>query len=162
MKKVFFIFVIIIILITGIYFVIRKPSTQPAQSTDTREQSSEQAQIKDLSGKNVQNNTESATNTEQTSSAEKTSKIVVNYTDNGFNPSSLEIKKDQTVQFVNQSSDGMWVASGPHPAHTNYPEFDAKKNIPSGEIYEFTFAKVGEWKYHNHVSSGKFGSVTVK
>ncbi|MBM2818244.1 MAG: hypothetical protein HW401_834 [Parcubacteria group bacterium] len=87
---------------------------------------------------------------------------VVNYTDSGFSPASLEIKVGESVQFVNQSNGGMWVASGPHPSHTNYPEFDAKKNIPSGGIYEFTFTKAGQWKYHNHAKASAFGTIIVK
>ncbi len=55
----------------------------------------------------------------------------------------------------------MWTASAPHPQHTNYAGFDQLKSVPNGGTYEFTFTKVGTWKYHNHVAPTFTGSVTV-
>ena len=90
--------------------------------------------------------------------------VTVNYTGSGFNPATVEINKGDTVRFVNQSSGGMWVASSPHPTHTDYPSFDEKGTVQNGSSYEFTFLKVGSWKYHNHVNfpGGGFGTVVVK
>ena len=157
MKSKFYIVVIIAIIIVGLYFVFKKSPAQPVQTQDENNSSLE----------SVQNNTEEMGpgemgNMDETPSIETISKVVVNYTDSGFNPSSIEIKKGDTVQFVNKSSGGMWVASGPHPTHTIYPEFDAKKRVPNGGIYEFTFTKVGQWSYHNHAGSEKSGTVIVK
>ena len=140
--------VVIIIVIIGIYFAVKKPSDQsPANQNQAQGLSSSDADTM---------------NREQSSIGEKISKHAVFYMDKGFSPSSLEIKVGETVQFVNNSSGGMWVASGPHPDHTAYPEFDPKRNIPSGEIYEFTFTKIGEWKYHNHTKAGMYGAIIVK
>ena len=86
----------------------------------------------------------------------------VTYTDSGFSPSTLTIKKGETATFKNMTSGSMWVASSPHPAHTDYPEFDAKRGIAPGETYEFTFTKTGSWKYHNHVNLGKYGTIVVQ
>jgi plastocyanin len=88
--------------------------------------------------------------------------MMITYTDTGFSPSSLTIKNGQTVAFKNESAGDMWVASAPHPTHTDYPEFDAKKAYKSGESYSFTFNKVGTWKFHNHAKPTNFGSVTVE
>ncbi len=84
--------------------------------------------------------------------------IEVNYSKDGYNPNSLEIKVGDTVKWI---SDGapMWTASAKHPTHEIYPEFDQKSE---GNIYEFTFTKVGTWKYHNHLSANHFGSIIVK
>jgi plastocyanin len=84
------------------------------------------------------------------------------YSDSGFSPGSITVKVGDTVMFKNDSAGGMWVASAPHPVHTDYPEFDAKKIYNKGEIYSFTFQKVGTWKFHNHVKPSHFGSVTVQ
>lgn len=161
MKSKLFIFIIIIIVIIGVYFAVKKPSVQaPTIQDQTQTQSSSSANS--VSSAMEEMTSEQMINHEQSSNGEKISKHVVNYTDKGFNPASLEIKAGETVQFVNNSSGGMWVASGPHPAHTAYPEFDPKRNIPSGEIYEFTFTKIGEWKYHNHTKAGVYGTIIVK
>lgn len=87
---------------------------------------------------------------------------VVTYTGDGFSPSSVTIKVGDVVKFVNGSSLAMWVASAPHPSHTNYPEFDQKTAVDKGMSYEFTFTKAGTWKYHNHRSASDSGTVIVK
>lgn len=83
---------------------------------------------------------------------------VVEKTDAGFAPNSVTIKKGTAVKFVNKSAAPMWVASAPHPTHTDYPEFDQKAN---GDIFTFTFDKVGSWKYHNHSPFSSGGVVIV-
>mgnify|MGYP001590098068 CR=1 FL=1 len=115
--------------------------------------------------------TATATTTEQTAPTP----ITVAYTDQGFSPASVTVHVGTTVTFVNQSSKKMWVASAMHPAHTVYsgtslsqhcPDtantaFDECVAVSSGGSYSFTFNKVGDWKYHNHVGSSDFGSVVV-
>jgi plastocyanin len=84
------------------------------------------------------------------------------YNGSAFDPANVEIKVGESVAFVNRSATGMWVASAPHPTHTDYPGFDAKKSYGQGESYVFTFTKVGTWKFHNHMNPTAFGSITVK
>lgn len=86
----------------------------------------------------------------------------VTFSGSSFSPSSLEVKVGDTVTFVNNSSLGMWVASAPHPTHTDYPEFDAKQVYNPGEVYAFTFTKAGNWKFHNHLNPTYFGVIVVK
>ena len=160
MKSKLIIFIIIILAIIGIYFAVKK---SPAQAPTIQEQAQTQSSSSEMTTNGMEGMTEEEMmNHERTSVGAEISKHIVNYTDKGFSPSSLEIKVGETVQFVNQSSGGMWTASGPHPSHTAYPEFDPKRNIPSGETYEFTFTKIGEWKYHNHTKAGMYGTIIVK
>ncbi|MEK7513019.1 MAG: hypothetical protein AAB601_02360 [Patescibacteria group bacterium] len=86
---------------------------------------------------------------------------VVRYTENGFSPNSLLVMRGDTVRFVNESSHLLWVASAPHPTHTNYPAFDARRAYAPGEVYSFTFTETGEWKYHNHRNVSFGGSISV-
>lgn len=105
-------------------------------------------------------NAKTSSNTNSTD--QNTNQNVISYTDSGFSPKSITVKSGDTVVFKNESSRGMWVASAPHPMHTDYPEFDAKKVYAKEEMYSFTFQKVGAWKFHNHVNPMDFGSVTVE
>lgn len=158
-NKLFIVIIIIILIIIGIYFAVKNPYVEAPGNQDQTQNSSSA----NNSGIGMEGVTrEQIMNHDQSPIGEKISKHVVFYTDKGFSPSSLEIKAGETVQFVNNSSGGMWAASGPHPDHTAYPEFDPKRNIPSGEIYEFTFTRIGEWKYHNHTKAGMYGTVIVK
>lgn len=85
----------------------------------------------------------------------------VTYTDNGYVPDVLTVKAGTTVSFVNQSAGGMWTASDMHPTHQLLPGFDELASVPKGGSYEYTFTKVGTWKYHNHVNATDGGTVIV-
>lgn len=104
---------------------------------------------------------------------------IVTYTDSGYSPNSLTsltIKSGETVTFKNESSKTMWTASSGHPSHMDYDgsslrehcqnavnaSFDSCAGIQPGNSWQFTFSKKGMWKFHNHLSSNHYGSVTVE
>lgn len=86
---------------------------------------------------------------------------VVTYTDAGYAPKEITVKKGTTVTFRNESVSGMWTASGTHPTHKLLPGFDQLKSVMKGGTYEYTFLKVGRWQYHNHLKSTDGGMVIV-
>ena len=94
----------------------------------------------------------------------------VTYSDSGFTPSTVNIKRGDTVTFVNRSVQDMWPASNPHPAHTAYPvqggckasTFDACQGVHPGGSWSFVFTAAGTWGYHNHLNSGYQGSIVVQ
>lgn len=86
----------------------------------------------------------------------------VEYSSQGFSPQTVTIKSGMTVTWTNKNADGMWVASDPHPTHTDYPGFDALKSIPTDGTYSFTFTKTGTWGYHNHLNPSQKGTVIVQ
>ena len=96
---------------------------------------------------------------------------VIIYTDAGFSPSSVTVKKGQTVRWANNSGSKVWPASAVHPQHSAYPQksasdclgssFDACKGLVQGESWDFKFDYVGEWKFHNHLNGAQKGAVTV-
>ncbi len=97
----------------------------------------------------------------------------VTYTSDGFNPKSMTIAKGQSISFVNQSGNEMWVASAVHPSHTTYGGTTRQEHCPdtagtafdqcgAGGSYTFTFGKSGNWNYHNHLRASDFGTVIIK
>lgn len=88
-------------------------------------------------------------------------RIEITMTANGYTPSSITVKKGTTVHFVNADTKSRWPASAPHPTHTIYSEFDPKAAVGVGKTWSFKFDKVGEWKFHDHLTPTMFGSVTV-
>ena len=104
------------------------------------------------------------------------SKNVVTYTDSGYIPNTITIKKGETVTWKNESSAPVWTASAMHPTHRVYPGtdtaacgtqtllpmFDACAGTAPGQSWSFVFNNVGTWKYHNHLNSSKFGTVVVE
>lgn len=93
-------------------------------------------------------------------------KATIVYTDDGFSPQMVTVAKGGEVVFVNRSGMPLWVASNPHPAHTDYPEFDTPKILGDRmprmkEDIRFTFQKVGSWGFHNHSASGDTSEVAI-
>src|SRR3989344_2834977 len=88
--------------------------------------------------------------------------IVVKITDDGFEPETINIKKGGKVTWVNKTSGYSWPASNPHPAHTDFPEFDPQLPMKKGQAWSFTFDKVGKWGYHDHLNPTKRGIVYVE
>ena len=79
-----------------------------------------------------------------------------------FEPDTVTIKSGQTVKWVNNSGGLMWVASNPHPTHTDLPGFDQKQVMHSGDSWEFTFIKAGRFGYHDHLEPSRRGTVIVE
>jgi len=98
--------------------------------------------------------------------------VTVTYTSGGFAPASVTVGLGGTVTFVNDGGPNMWVATGPHPAHTGYDGTSRTEHCPNsgtvfdqcgpGTMYSFKFTKAGTWKYHNHMNSSDFGTVIVQ
>jgi plastocyanin len=105
------------------------------------------------------------------------SPLMVMYSDRGYSPKELKIKKGETVTFMNESSQPMWTASAIHPSHTAYPKtdvrncgnetmmlemmFDACVGTLVGESWTFQFNEAGSWGYHNHLRPTHTGKIIV-
>ena len=85
----------------------------------------------------------------------------VRYDGVAFNPKQSVVESGTTIMFVNESNVDMWVASNPHPTHTDYSGFDALQAIKPGRSYSFKFTKIGTWGYHNHLDPSQTGTVMV-
>ncbi len=102
--------------------------------------------------------------------------LTVVYSDGGYSPRELMIKKGDTVIFKNESSQLMWTASAIHPSHTVYPGtsiqkcisspdgsmFDACAGTPVGSSWTFQFNELGSWGYHNHLVPTRNGTIVVE
>ena len=104
----------------------------------------------------------------------------VAYTNSGFEPATITVKVGTTVEWTNTSDKLMWIASNPHPSHTDLPGFDERgvegNDVPTDQpqtfvpvayahtgvtIFRYTFLRVGHWGYHNHLVPQDRGVVTV-
>lgn len=97
--------------------------------------------------------------------------VTITYTDEGYVPREISIRKGTRVRFLNNASDPTWPASGVHPTHSLYPEkqptdclgssFDSCRGLKKGEFYDYTFYYVGEWPYHDHLHAYHSGFIVV-
>lgn len=156
MKKLATVGLIILALIVGVgaaYFSNQSNTTTNTQESE--EPAGEEAAapaLGDVDGDTRSLDEEIASNAEQT----------VTFSDEGFQPEELRVAAGTTVTFENASSRDIWVASDPHPSHTDLPEFDAQRGYAPGESYSYTFDEVGEWGYHDHLRSFDTGIVIVE
>lgn len=88
-------------------------------------------------------------------------KYKINLTKDGFIPQNLTVQKGDEVEFTTNRTNVFWPASNLHPTHLIYPEFDAKKPIESNESWSFTFNKVGNWRFHDHLAPLYTGVINV-
>jgi hypothetical protein len=88
------------------------------------------------------------------------SKLVV-YTAEGYSPAVLEVSLGSKVGFKNTSDFPMWTASDPHPLHSDYGDFDSRRDYLAGETYVYEFKETGTFGYHNHEKSLHRGIVRV-
>lgn len=156
MNKTIIAIVIVAVVLVGGYFLF-KGTSEPTLSVP---QTSNQQTVPQLSA-------------EQAPIAERNEVI---YTNDGYSPTTLTVKRGETIAFKNQSSQSMWPASAMHPTHRVYsgtslsehcPDaagkaFDACKGFLPGESWSFKFDKTGIWKYHNHLSPVNTGTIVVE
>jgi len=81
------------------------------------------------------------------------------YTNSGFSPKTLTVNTGTTVTFANKTERPMWVASNPHPVHTDFSAFDQKRR---GDTYSFTFNESGTYVLHNHLFPTQGGTIIVE
>lgn len=79
----------------------------------------------------------------------------------GFDPQEVTLQKGGTVTFLTTRNKPFWPASNLHPSHTIYSEFDPMRPLQPSETWQFTFDRVGDWAYHDHLRSYYVGIVHV-
>ena len=114
-----------------------------------------------VDGRRVPSPTPQLQGREQTERGASVTWLTIRYTGAGFAPRRAEIELAESVAFMNDSDDDFWPTSNIHPTHQIYPELDAKRPVPPGETWLFTFDEPGFWRYHNHLSSPQGGLVVV-
>lgn len=143
------------------YFVLRKNGGYNSSSSQTYTSPAQQTQQQTLPQQN-----QSLNPIQPPANAQN----IITYTDSGFSPSTLTVKKGDTVIFKNTASDDMRVASNPHPRHNGYPTtggcvsstFDSCSDIKPDTSWSFTFDIVGTWGFHNHLNPSEGGTIVVQ
>ena len=86
----------------------------------------------------------------------------ITMTDAGYEPSTLSIRRGDSVRFVNQSSGQFWPASGKHPTHEICSQFDPKRALPKGDNYTVKFDETKTCPFHDHLNPAFRGSIMVQ
>jgi plastocyanin len=78
---------------------------------------------------------------------------LVSFTDRGFEPATLAIKRNETVRFTNNSGAALKLSGD--------GVFIGMLSIAPTDFHELTFNRTGEWRYSD-TATGKTGVTNVK
>ncbi len=87
--------------------------------------------------------------------------LTITFSQEGFTPKEFRIEQGNTIVFKTNQKKPFWPASDLHPTHSIYPEFDPGEPIEAYSSWSFTFTKVGEWTFHNHLFPSQRGKIIV-
>jgi|GEM_PF-765680 Plastocyanin len=155
--------------------------TQEPEAQSPSEETPEQSSEDTMSGMDSEDSSPPApptpepSSSTQESSASGESDNTITYTSSGFQPSSITTQPGETVTFVDQTGNGVWVGSNNHPMHRNYDGTSTGEHCNGGQRvgnpfdscaavseFSFTFNEAGEYGYHNHRGPGDQGTVVVE
>ena len=85
----------------------------------------------------------------------------VTYDGSSFSPTSITIELGDNVEWTNNSSSFIEIASNPHPIHTEYPPLNLGLVQPNGGAVSLTFNEIGTFGYHNHLNETQTGEIVV-
>lgn len=90
--------------------------------------------------------------------------VNVTYTDTGFSPSVVSIKKGDSILFLNNSGKSLRIApvKDPKDATSAYLGFEASHSIRKGETFGVTVTMPGIWGYKNLNSPTTVGIVIAE
>ena len=133
-----------IVVVAGLWFVLKSKGENTVVAPTTNETSS---------------TTNEATKPAEPAMAENASSVSIRAT--GFEPQALTVKVGTKVTWTNKSDVAGNVSSAVHPTHLVYPPLNLG-DVAAGQSVSLTFDKAGTYKYHNHLNPSQFGSVVVE
>ena len=86
---------------------------------------------------------------------------LVMYTNNGFSPATLTIKKGQSVHFVNYSNKAMSLTAVDQNSQI-YRNFNQEQSVGRGGYFDFSFVIAGNWGYLNRNDQADRGTIIVE
>ncbi len=170
--RTLWIIVILVIIVVGGWYLISQNTASPSPSGQTQTTSGGSDYTPGgPTGSGMETGT--VTGNESSSTNTQGYDAMVDWSTSGFNPTTITIKKGQTVRFMNNdTSASFWPASDIHPTHSLYPQksasdclgssFDACKALGPGQYFDFTFSYAGKWGCHNHLRASQKCTIVVQ
>lgn len=125
--------------------------TRPAADTST---------VDDTTIDGSKNNSDASQPSNNTTEVTDMPVTTITYTDSGFDPSPLTVKKGTAITIANNSSGDLSFASADHPTHQINSELNID-TIKAGESGTVVITKTGTWGYHNHDNADHTGQIIV-
>ncbi len=149
---------VIIVVVIGLIFISQKSNKKESVNSGANEPT------KETSATAPGGQTTTVKTTTTTTSVKKPMVSIVQLTDTqGFKPFLVEIKRGDSVEFLNNSNKAMVIRSNDTPPENFYPGF-SQSGAPLGKGGKFIFAFTtpGAWSYYNLNSKNDVGVIIVK
>lgn len=124
-------------------------------------QNANQAEEASTSSQNQSDTTTGSKDPASEAAPTPSERVSITFTDNGFEPEDITVKKGTIVTVTNQSSKSVQFSSDDHPSHRENTEMNLKTLNP-GESESYTATTTGNWGYHDHIDDSQTGTVTVE
>lgn len=92
-------------------------------------------------------------NTATPSSESEAERVKIDYTEKGFTPANVTVKKGTIVIFINKAAKGAMLVEATSPSTFAQPG--------ASEVYSFIPNNAGTWNYHNRLNATASGTITV-
>ncbi len=161
-NKIVVILVGVIVLLGG-YLIFSKSSAPNTETTPVPGATTTSSATTPTQTKGVPNTTTiKTTSVPKTTTAAMTKDglYVIYYTNKGFSPATLQIKKGKGVRFINNSDKAMRIFAD-LKYDTVYSSLNESKTVGRGGTYDFVFNEAGNWAYHNENNQNDHGTVVV-
>lgn len=86
--------------------------------------------------------------------------ITIRFTDQGFEPQTISVKRGTTIVVKNDSSRDVQFSSDDHPTHLENREMNLATLEP-GESDSFFANTAGSWGFHDHLDESNTGKLEV-
>ena len=87
--------------------------------------------------------------------------VIVDIKNDTFVPNHVQAHVCDTLIITNRDAELHEPAVGPHPTHTSYPGFDAKRPLMRGESFRFVLNRPGAYSFHDHLNDAITASITI-
>jgi plastocyanin len=160
MKKIILIGAVVIVVLGLIYVFTGSKNKETTQNGMSQEVTDSTSNISSKVTNTKTSKTVDTTSTESSSYLARDGIYVIQYTDDGFVPKTIQIPRGKGVRFVNQSSRGMRIFSDAN-SDSKFVDLNQSKTLGKGGTYTFSFVTEGLWQYHNEVQPSDKASITV-
>lgn len=153
-KKFFYVILLLGIVCVGWYFFWMN---EPMVVVNTTFQAEETVRISSSSP--VTSVTSKKVTTEKTNIVSK-EKYVVTYTEDGFEPSELQVPRGTSVKFVNKTNTSMRIFADKN-AKPPFSDLNQPKALGLNGEYVFNFVYSGIWEYYNSLNPEDTANIVV-
>ena len=151
-KKNITVYVVIIVAFILIVYFVGLPGKKSSTSSDDGANFSTTTQ-------DVQPKT--TTKTPSSSYINKQGYYVIQYTNSGFMPKTIQVPKGKSIKFVNNSSRGMRIFTDSKTSDQWFVELNQPTTVSKGAEYTLTVPSSGLWNYYNQTYPSHSASIIV-